>query len=593
MCGIVGYIGEKEAQPILMDCLEHLEYRGYDSCGIAVDGNSVAVFKDAGRVADLKQRAPVIEGCAGIGHTRWATHGEPSRENAHPHSNYAGNISVVHNGIIDNHQQLRDQLIAEGHTLCSDTDTEIIPHLIDKYYDGDILEALTLALKDIRGSYALVVLCHGENRLLAARADSPMVIGIGDRENFIASDVPAIIDYTSRVIYPEDGDICDISGSGISITNQGKKVLRAEQRINWSVEDARKGGYEHYMLKEIYEQPRIIRDTVGSFLSEGSETSEQYFLPEGTGKMLLLACGTSYHAAMVAKLVGEEMLKIPIRLELASEFSYQANALAGNTTIVISQSGETADILKAMKRIKANGGQLIAVTNVVASSISRLADRTIYTLAGPEISVAATKSFTAQLMAMYLVMLANSVYEERRLIDLRAELRQLAGKIQQILDDTSAVKKCAERLAQYEHAFFIGRGINYPIALEGALKMKEISYLHAEGYAAGELKHGSFALLGKDNPVVAIVANDSTYGPMLTTVKEIKSRSSPIIAIVQEGDEQIDTLADDVITVPVVSPIFTPVVNTVVLQLLAYYTASQRGCSIDFPRNLAKSVTVE
>jgi len=594
MCGIIGYIGEKEAQPILLDCLAHLEYRGYDSCGFAVDGKRIAVCKDAVRVAELKRRKTRLRGTAGIGHTRWATHGTPTAENAHPHSNDQGDITVVHNGVIDNHLELRGKLAAAGHTFNSDTDTEIIPHLISHYYQGDLEQALKRALADVRGSYAIIVLRHQDDRLLAVRRESPLVIGLGDRENFVASDVPAIIGYTSRVLYPEDGDICAITRGEVAVSRNGRKVELAEQKITWDAEDARKGGYEHFMLKEIHEQPRVIRDTVGSVSAVDEAAAEQYRIAGiCDGPLLLLACGTSYHASLVAKYLGEELLGVPVRVELASEFSHYSSPLSSGTTVAVTQSGETADILNAMHRIKESGGELITVNNVVASSASRMADRTIHTRAGPEISVAATKSFTAQLAALYLIILTNAVSEERRLAELRTEMRQLSSRVQQVLDNESRIEAVAARLAGYENAFFIGRGINYPIALEGALKCKEISYIHAEGYAAGELKHGTFALLGTETPVVAILMPDGTYEPMLTTIKEVKARSSPIIALAREDDENIGQLADEIITVPEVSPLFTPVVNTVALQLLAYHTALRRGCPIDFPRNLAKSVTVE
>jgi len=595
MCGIIGYIGEKQAGPILLNCLSRLEYRGYDSCGIAVAGGGVRVYKDAVRVKALEETLPPgIKGMVGIGHTRWATHGEPSQVNAHPHGDCAGKIAVVHNGVINNFQKLRQQLTDEGHSFISETDTEVIPHLVEKYYDGDLARAVAMALGEVEGSYAIIVMMAGESELVAARKDSPLIIGIGDRENYIASDVSAVLDYTSRVIYLEDDDIGVITADDIKVTRHGAGVDRKRHRISWSVEDAQKGGYGHFMLKEIHEQPKVIRDTIQAYLPADEPTADLSGLEDtGLESMLMLACGTSYHAALIGKYLLEELSGIPVRTELASEFNYHGYHFAAGRAIVITQSGETADVPKAMKRLREAGCPVTAITNVVGSTASRLAERIIYTRAGLEISVAATKSFVAQLMALYWLALRYSKIDISRWDNLVMELRQLPGKVQQVLDNDAVILKCAGQLAGYNDVFFIGRGINFPVALEGALKLKEISYIHAEGYAAGELKHGPFALLGREAPVVAVVARDGTYEAMLTGIKEIKARHSPVIALVTEGDEAVGELADTVITVPRVDAIFSPVVNTVALQLLAYYAAKQRGCPIDFPRNLAKSVTVE
>ena len=593
MCGIIGYIGDRQAQSILLNCLAKLEYRGYDSCGIAVIASSIEVHKDAVRVEELARVMSKLDGMAGIGHTRWATHGEPSQVNAHPHLDCSGNIAVVHNGIINNFQRLKQQLTSEGHNFTSETDTEVIPHLIEKYYDGNLEKAVETALRDIEGSYAFIVLMAGEPKLVAARKDSPLIIGIGDRENFIASDVPAILDYTDRVIYLEDGDIGIVTKDGIRVRRHGTKVIRQEHRISWSVEDAQKAGYEHFMLKEIHEQPKVIRDTLAGWVSAAEPAIDLAVMRGGIESVLILACGTSYHAALVGKYIMEELLRIPVRIELASEFNYYAETLAKTGAIAITQSGETADTLKAMKKLKNAGCLVLAITNVVGSSATRIANQTIYTRAGPEISVAATKSFMAQLMVLYWLTMSYSKGDARRLADLILGIRQLPEKIQQVLDNKDKIMEAAKYLSKYENVFFIGRGINFPIALEGALKLKEISYIHAEGYAAGELKHGPFALLSENTPVIAVVAQDNTYEAMLTNIKEVKARGSPLMALAEEGDETIGQLADSVITVPKVDAIFSPVVNTVALQLLAYYTAKQRGCSIDTPRNLAKSVTVE
>jgi len=599
MCGIIGYIGERQARPILLNCLYRLEYRGYDSCGIAVAGNGIKVYKngdkDAVRVKALEEALPRgIKGTVGIGHTRWATHGEPSRVNAHPHCDCTGKIAVVHNGVINNFQELRQKLAGEGHKFVSETDTEVIPHLVEKYYDGDLAQAVAMALREVEGSYAIIVMMAGEPELVVARKDSPLIIGIADRENFIASDVPAVLDYTNRVIYLEDGDIGVVTASDIEVRRSGTVVDRKEHRISWSIEDAQKGGYGHFMLKEIHEQPKVIRDTIRGYMAADEPPADLSGLGDTNGEeILILACGTSYHAALIGKYLMEELAGIPVRAELASEFNYSDHRFDIKKVIVITQSGETADVLKAVKRLKDEGRQVTAITNVVGSTASRIADRVVYTQAGPEIGVAATKSFIAQVMALYQLVLPYSRIDIHRLDSLVMELRQLPEKVQQILDNEAVISECAGQLAGYNDVFFIGRGINLPVALEGALKLKEISYIHAEGYAAGELKHGPFALLGKDTPVVAVVARDNTYEAMLTNIKEIKARRSPVIALVAEDDEAVAELADTIITVPQVDVIFTPVVNTVALQLLAYYAAKERGCSIDFPRNLAKSVTVE
>lgn len=596
MCGIIGYIGERKAQTILLNSLGKLEYRGYDSCGIAVvaEDSSVEVHKDMGRVKALVDNLSSLDGTVGIGHTRWATHGEPSKSNAHPQSDCAGKIAVVHNGTINNYQRLRDKLTAEGHTLTSETDTEVIPHLIEKYYQGDLLQAVEAALKDIDGSYTMIALMAGESKLVAARKDSPLIIGIGDSENFIASDVPAILDYTSRVVYLEDDDIAVVSVDSVVVKNNGADIDRKEHKITWNVEDAQRGGYEHFMLKEIHEQPKVIRETLTECMSTVESTAD--LAAQGSDvpeNVLILASGTSYHAGLIGKYIIEELVKTPVRVEYAHEYNYYGRALTGNKAIVITQSGETTDAFKAIKRLKESGCEVVAITNVVGSTASRLANQTVYTHAGPEISVAATKTHIAQIIALYWLALPYSRMDIRKLDELIMELRQLPVKVQQVLDNQQYILEQALKLAEYNNAFFIGRGINYPVALEGALKLKEVSYVHAEGYAAGELKHGPFALLGTSTPVVAVVARDDTYEAVLTNIKEIKARKSPLLALVEEGNEEINALADSVIYVPKVDPLFSPVVNTVALQLIAYYVARQRGCPIDFPRNLAKTVTVE
>ncbi len=594
MCGIVGYIGRRRAQPILFHCLDRLEYRGYDSCGIAVLGKGIKVYKDRARVAELARLAPQIEGMTGIGHTRWATHGEPSQINAHPHCDCTGKIAVVHNGIISNYQSLRKQLISEGHRFTSETDTEVIPHLIEKYYTGDLEKALAAALRDLHGSYAIIALVESESKLAVARKESPLIIGIGDKENFIASDVPAVLDYTRRVMYLDDGDIATITGDSVKVIRDGKEIAGEEHEVLWNAAQAQKGGYEHFMLKEIHEQPQVIRDTLVEFTRADEPIADLSRMRDGgTESMLISACGTSYHAGLVGKYLIEELVGIPVRTELASELNYYSQILARTMAVVITQSGETADALKAIKRLKAVGCKVLAITNVVGSSASRTADHTIYTRAGPEISVAATKSFIAQLMVLYWLAIEYSGADGRKLSNMITELRGLPSKVKAILDNAGRIQECAKFLSGFEDAYYIGRGINYPIALEGALKLKEISYIHAEGYAAGELKHGPFALLSKDMAVVAIVTEDKTGETMLTNIKEIRARGAPVIALAEKDDEALRELVDMVIPVPRINTLFSPVLNVVALQLLAYYTAKERGCPIDFPRNLAKSVTVE
>lgn len=617
MCGIVGYTGSRDAQPVLIDSLSRLEYRGYDSCGIAVcspgssaDGSlKIKIYKDAVRVKGLEGTLPQLSGNTGIGHTRWATHGAPCRINAHPHSDCTGKIAVVHNGVISNYMQLRKQMAQEGHEFVSDTDTEVIPHLIEKYYysqaaQGDYLAlvgrggsrletAVKRALQDIEGSYAIIVIAEGEPGMVVARKDSPLILGAGDRENFVASDVPAILEYTNRVIYLEDGDVGIITPGSIRISHNGREIIRPEQKILWTPEEAQKGGYEHFMLKEIFEQPRIIRDTLAEYLSGSKPTSVFTSLLSTTRTVLYLACGTSYNAALIGKYVAERLIDISVKPEIASEFNYRENIHYPPLSIGITQSGETADTLKAMRLSKENKSTVVAITNVVGSTASKLADYTLYTRAGPEISVAATKSFIAQLVALYWLALSGANLEYQVKNDLNLKFRQLPDKVQQVLSIKNTIASAAVSLSHYENIFFIGRSINYPVAMEGALKLKEVSYIHAEAYAAGEIKHGPFALLTKETPVVAIVANDSSHDAMLTSIKEIKARGSPVIAIVEDDDETVADMVDFLIPVPATNYLFSPFVNTVAVQLLAYYTARERNCPIDFPRNLAKSVTVE
>ncbi len=518
---------------------------------------------------------------------------------------------MVHNGVIENFQTLRDDLTREGHRFSSETDTEVIPHLIERYYGGDLEEAVARALADVRGTYAIVVLAAGHKELIAAQRESPLIIGVGDRENFVASDVTVVLDYTDRVIYLEDGDIALVSDESISITSREsgrgtpersvsrlqtldyRPVQREEEIVPWSPEEAQKGGYEHFMLKEIHEQPKSIENTLRGHISLIERTvSLNIRHEEGLENILLVACGTSCHAALIAEYVISKLCHLPVRVKVASEFNYHQMALEKTWVWGITQSGETLDTLRALKKARELGCATLSITNVPGSSITRIADQVFYTRSGPELGVAATKTFLAQLVALYLLALSLSPPDIMIGEGLIEGLRILPSKVQQVLDDAEEIIPHARHLSRHDNAFFIGRGINYPVAMEGALKVKEISYIHAEAYPAGELKHGPFALLRPSTPVVAITTRDDTYEAMLTSIKEIKARGPQVIALAEEGDEDIEQFVDAVIRIPPIDPLFSPFLNSVALQLLAYYTAKERGCSIDLPANLTKSVTV-
>jgi glutamine---fructose-6-phosphate transaminase (isomerizing) len=594
MCGIVGYIGNREAQPILLNCLSKLEYRGYDSCGIAVCDKNIRGYKDAGRVYSLKNNSPRFHGNMGIGHTRWATHGLPNKINAHPHYDCSGKTAVVHNGIISNYQQLKHKLINEGHNFLSETDTEVIPHLVEKFYQGNLVKAVEYALSEIEGTFAIMVMREGHEELVVSRRDSPLVIGIGDGENFIASDVPAMLEYTNRIIYLEDGDIVRVSRKDIGVIRNSIVVDKPEiQQISWDAKEVGKNGYEHFMIKEIREQARVIRDSLIEYTLDNTGRNSYISFDSNLRDLLIVACGTSYHAGLIGKYIIEEILGIPVRVELGSEFNHRNRIIVPSITIGITQSGETADVLIPLKKLRNLQAKTMVITNVLGSTASRLTDRVIYTSAGPEVSVAATKTFMAQLIELYKIVYSSPLLTNKAREQAIEEMKRLPSKVQKILDNDKQFENCANFLSEYGSALYIGRGINFPVALEGALKLKEISYIHAEGYAAGELKHGPFALLDKDTPVVAIVAQGDTYSSMINNIKEIKARQSPVIALADESDEGIETVADIVIRLPHVPYIFSPIINTIAIQLIAYYTAKHRGCPVDYPKNLAKSVTVE
>ena len=609
MCGIVGYIGPKEASEFLMEGLSKLEYRGYDSAGIAVhDGSQIIVEKTIGRLANLENKLKhgALKGSLGIGHTRWATHGRPSDVNSHPHTDCTGNFVVVHNGIIENYMHLKEQLIAKGHIFTSETDTEVVAHLLEEYYDGDFEAAVRKVLDDISGSYALVFMTKFEpGTIICTKQDNPLVIGLGEGENFIASDIPAIINHTRRTYILSDGEMAVVTKDSVWVTNrQGVPITKKVFEVNWDAEAAEKGGYEHFMAKEIYEQPKAIRETMTSRLAKDNShvIFEELKWTKGemaaVNKVVIVACGTAYHAGIVGKYYIESLARIPVEVDIASEFRYRTPLVDENTlAIMISQSGETLDTLAALKEAKRLGAKTLAVTNVVGSSISREADQTIYTWAGPEIAVASTKAYTTQLISMamlaiYMAGLRETISAERS-HELISGLRNIPAQVQFILEDVEPIKTFAQQYGFNEDVFFIGRSLDYAVALEGALKLKEISYIHAEAYAAGELKHGTLALITEGVPVIALATQMDVYEKTLSNIKEVKARDAVVIGIAQEGDDQIKKYVDHTIFIPQADKYLAPILAVIPLQLLSYYAAVTRGCDVDKPRNLAKSVTVE
>ncbi|MCQ5375797.1 MAG: glutamine--fructose-6-phosphate transaminase (isomerizing) [Methanomassiliicoccales archaeon] len=596
MCGIVGYTGPREAIEILLDALKRLEYRGYDSAGLAVLENDIQIAKDRGEISQLEKSVPKLRGTVGIGHTRWATCGKPSKENAHPFLDCSGNFALVHNGIIENHRELRRELEAEGHLFTSETDTEVLVHLIEKYYDGNIEKAVRESLKRVKGTYAIAVIEKGSREIIAARKENPLVVGLGVGENFVASDVTALLNYTNKVIYVMDGEYAVISPIGVRLyDSSGNVISRTPSLVTWTIEDAQRGGFEHYMLKEIFEQPASIHNSLLGTL-DGIEEGE-LLQNVNFDSVKIIGCGSSYHAAMVGKYIIESLAHIPVTLELSSEYRYSHGTRESPLVILISQSGETADTLAAAREARKRGCRTLAITNVVGSTITREVDEVFYTKAGPEIGVAATKSYITQLIALYLVGMrigyVQRTLSHELLRSMKDQLRIMPRQVNAVLDNKEIVEEASDLLVNARNVFFIGRNINYPTMLEGALKLKEISYIHAEGYAAGELKHGPLALLDENTPVVASCIRDHTYEKMMSNISEVAARDSPVLAIGYEGDRDLMAIVDRFIGIPKVNPLFSPVPLTVVLQLLAYYTARKRGCPIDKPRNLAKSVTVE
>jgi glucosamine--fructose-6-phosphate aminotransferase (isomerizing) len=612
MCGIVGYIGSQGATSIILDGLKRLEYRGYDSAGVAVISEGVLqVRRSPGKIRNLEAilRDRPIDGPVGLGHTRWATHGRPSEENAHPHTDCSGAIVVVHNGILENYLPIKARLTSAGHTFKSETDTEVVAHLVESHYpaSGSLAEAVRRALAELRGAYAVGVISDREpDTIVAAKTGAGgVVIGLGDGEYFVASDIPAILQHTRDVVVLEDDEMAVVSRSGVQLsTLAGRPVERPVTRIVWDPIMAEKGGYRHFMLKEIYEQPRAITDT---FRGRISPETGDCFLPDlnltadelrGFARVVLVACGTSYHAGLVGRQLIERLAGVPAEVDIGSEFRYRDPLVGPDTLVVaISQSGETADTLGAVKTARAKGAPVVAICNVVGSALSREAHGVIYTHAGPEIGVASTKTFTATLTALYLLALhlgrvRGAVSAEVGRARLQ-ELMELPRLVEAVLAQDEAIAELARHLFQRRDFLYLGRGLNYPIALEGALKLKELSYIHAEGYPGGEMKHGPIALIDEAMPIVALMPHDATYDRMLANIEEVRARDGLVIALAHEGDETIGQKAAHVITVPRAAELVAPVVLAVPLQLFAYHVAVRRGCDVDQPRNLAKSVTVE
>lgn len=609
MCGIVGYIGSKDATPILIEGLRRLEYRGYDSAGVAVyNEGRVQVKKYKGRLDVLESRLrenPIL-GNLGIGHTRWATHGEPSDVNSHPQTSSGGDIAIVHNGIIENFMPLREWLCYEGYEFRSDTDTEVVAHLIDHFYEGDLVKAVIECMKRLKGSFALGIISSDEpDKLVAVRKDSPLIVGIGSGENFIASDIPAILNHTKRVYLLNDMEIAVLSKEGVKILDHnGAPVQKEVFEVTWDVAAAEKGGYPHFMLKEMFEQPTALRQTLKSrLISENDDIILDMIRInkedlDRVDKINIVACGTAYHAGVVGKHLIERLARIPVETDIASEFRYRDPILDKNSLVmVISQSGETADTLAAMREAKRKGARVIAVTNVVGSTVSREADDLLYTWAGPEIAVASTKAYTTQLLAMSLIALKlasiKGEIDEELYSSMREAIYRLPEQAQQVLEKAEEIKALSEEYKDVDKVFFIGRSLDHAVAMEGSLKLKEISYIFSEAYAAGELKHGTIALVEDGTLVFALATQDRLFEKSVSNMKEVKARGAHVIAVAKEGNREVEKVADRVIYIPDTLDLLTPVLTVIPLQLFAYYIAVARGCDVDKPRNLAKSVTVE
>ncbi|HOT30371.1 MAG TPA: glutamine--fructose-6-phosphate transaminase (isomerizing) [Candidatus Ozemobacteraceae bacterium] len=610
MCGIIGYIGTKPANEVIFEGLTRLEYRGYDSAGIAVrEGNELLVRKDIGKLRQLRKILVDEFGSSssqGIGHTRWATHGRPSAFNAHPHGDCQATLQVAHNGIIENYLKLKHKLLEAGHTFASETDSEVLAHLIESHYGGNLEKAVFDALAEVEGAYAIVVLHRDHpDRLVCARKESPLIVGLGDGENFVASDVTAIMQYTRRVVYIENFEGATVRRDGIEFFRlDGTPVEKSVTQIEWNPVAAEKGGFPHFMLKEIYEQPQVIRNTIGGRTSE--EDGKIYLTELGlsgpdifkTQRIVMVACGTAYYAGCVGKYLIEQLVRVPVECDLASEFRYRSPLVDANTLVVaISQSGETADTLAAVREARARGAKVLGIVNAKESTLTREVDGLVYIHAGPEIGVASTKAYIAMLTAITLLALLlgkiRGILGSDFVKQTIRELKVLPQQIERILANVEPIRELAERFRDARNFLFLGRGINYPTALEGALKLKEISYIHAEAYAAGEMKHGPIALIDRELPVMAVATESAVLDKLLSNLKEVQARSGILIAIVTEGNQEIRHQVEHVIEVPRVSEILSPILNVVPMQLFAYFVADQRGLDVDQPRNLAKSVTVE
>ncbi len=609
MCGIIGYVGPKNAVPVLVEGLKKLEYRGYDSAGIAViEGDRIQVKRVKGKIRDLEEslRASAPEGSCGVGHTRWATHGRPSEDNAHPHRDCSGTLVVVHNGIIENYLPLKEKLKAEGHVFVTETDTEVIAHLVEKYFQGSLEEAVRKALPELQGAYAVAIISAADpDKIVAAKSGPPAVVGLGRDEFFVSSDINPILSHTSRVIFLEDKEIAILERGGVRFVDfSGRPVAKIEHQLTWTPLMIEKKGFKHFMLKEIFEQPQVVRDTLQGRISQGSgkvylgETGLAVSTLQKIQRVVIIACGTSYHAGLVGKYFIESLARVPVAVEYASEFRYQDLPLDNKIlAVVISQSGETADSLAALRATKKSGALTLAVSNVVNSSIPREAGTVLYTHAGPEIGVAATKTFSAQLAALSLLALflaqAKGRMDEESSLPVVQDLLRVPHQMERFLADSSQLESLAQRFLTFSHFLYLGRWVSFPVALEGALKLKEISYVHAEGYAGGEMKHGPIALVDEKMPTLAVIPRDRAYEKMLSNISEVKTRLGYVLAVAFDNDQEIARQVDEVIRVPSVSPLLSPFLTILPLQLFAYHIAAKRGADVDQPRNLAKSVTVE
>jgi glucosamine--fructose-6-phosphate aminotransferase (isomerizing) len=609
MCGIVGFTGARQAGPILLEGLRRLEYRGYDSAGVAVqdDGGQIRAVKASGRLEHLctmTREGAAVPGTCGIGHTRWATHGAPTTMNAHPHLSNDGRFAIVHNGIIENYAELREELKARGFVFHSETDTEVVVHLLDMYYDGDLKKAVIRTTARLEGSYSLGVLCAEKpGELIAVKCASPLVLGVGAGENFFASDITALLPYTRTVVELEDGEFADLTPEGMHFFDSaGKEIQKTPTRVVWSMEAAEKGGYEHFMLKEIMEQPRALKATIEPRIREGRIQLEGFALTkeelQGIRRVVITACGSAYHAGCVGRYVMEELTRIPVEVDIASELRYRHPIIDEHTlVIVISQSGETADTIAALKECKNLGARTLAIVNVVGSTVAKLAHSVLYTWAGPEIAVATTKGYTTQLAVLTLlaVYMAGELgrLDETRYARLVEGIAALPERSQRAIDLNRRMETLAQKYHSTDSLFFIGRNLDYAVAMEASLKLKEISYIHSEAYAAGELKHGTIALIDQGRLVVALACHTALFDKLMSNVKEVKARGARVLGVVQEGEHRIFAEADDALLVPQTDPLLLPIPEIIPLQLFAYYVAKAKGCDIDKPKNLAKSVTVE